>query len=55
MFVVPAQAGTTDSAASNFKESFNITTGLLHNIPVDRIFLQRRPSLNAAWLLHNTA
>jgi len=35
---VPACAGTTDSAALNFKESFNITTQLLHGISVDRFF-----------------
>jgi len=35
---VPAFAGTTDSGALNFKESFNITTGFLDSIFVDRIF-----------------
>jgi len=35
---VPACAGTTDSGTLNFKESFSITTELLHGISVDRIF-----------------
>jgi len=33
-----ACAGTTDSVALNFKESPNITSELLHDISVDRIF-----------------
>jgi len=35
---VPAFAGTTDSGTLNFKQSFKITTELLHGISVDLIF-----------------
>jgi len=35
---VPVFAGTTDSVALNFKESFNIATELLRGISVDRFF-----------------